>query len=99
MSLRILVLGGGGREHAIINALARSPLKPELYCAPGNPGISTKATCLSDLDPLDPTAVTDRARELEIDLVVVGPEAPLVAGVVDSLSEAGIAAFGPGREA
>ena len=99
MSLRILVLGGGGREHAIINALARSPLKPELYCAPGNPCISTKATCLSDLDPLDPTAVTDRARELEIDLVVVGPEAPLVAGVVDSLSEAGIAAFGPGREA
>jgi len=99
LSLRILVLGGGGREHAIINALARSPLKPELYCAPGNPGISTKATCLSDLDPLDPTAVTDRARELEIDLVVVGPEAPLVAGVVDSLSEAGIAAFGPGREA
>ncbi len=99
MSLRILVLGGGGREHAIINALARSPRKPELYCAPGNPGISTKATCLPDLDPLDPTAVTDRARELEIDLVVVGPEAPLVAGVVDSLSEAGIAAFGPGREA
>ncbi|MCC6754743.1 MAG: phosphoribosylamine--glycine ligase [Solirubrobacterales bacterium] len=99
MSLRILVLGGGGREHAIINALARSPRKPELYCAPGNPGISTKATCLPDLDPLDPAAVTDRARELEIDLVVVGPEAPLVAGVVDSLSEAGIAAFGPGREA
>jgi len=99
LSLRILVLGGGGREHAIINALARSPRKPELYCAPGNPGISTKATCLPDLDPLDPAAVTDRARELEIDLVVVGPEAPLVAGVVDSLSEAGIAAFGPGREA
>ena len=97
--MRILVVGGGGREHAIINALARSPRKHELYCAPGNPGISTKATCLSDLDPLDPTAVTDRARELEIDLVVVGPEAPLVAGVVDSLSEAGIAAFGPGREA
>lgn len=93
------MLGGGGREHAIIKALARSPQAPELYCAPGNPGIATEATCLPDLDPEDPEAVAERARELGIDLVAVGPEAPLVAGVVDALNEAGIAAFGPGSAA
>ncbi len=95
MSIRILVLGGGGREHAIVKALSRSPQAPELFCAPGNPGIAADATCLPDLDPVDPAAVTERARELDIDLVAVGPEAPLVAGVVDALAEAGIAAFGP----
>ncbi|MBN8870046.1 MAG: phosphoribosylamine--glycine ligase [Solirubrobacterales bacterium] len=95
MSARILVLGGGGREHAIVKALARSPQSPELFCAPGNPGIATDATCLPDLDPVDPAAVTAKAVELGIDLIAVGPEAPLVAGVVDALSEAGIAAFGP----
>jgi phosphoribosylamine--glycine ligase len=95
LSARILVLGGGGREHAIVKALARSPQSPELFCAPGNPGIAADATCLADLDPVDPAAVTAKAVELGIDLVAVGPEAPLVAGVVDALSEAGIAAFGP----
>lgn len=95
MSIRILVLGGGGREHAIVKALSRSPQTPELFCSPGNPGIAADATCLPDLDPADPAAVTARAKELEIDLVAVGPEAPLVAGVVDALAEAGIAAFGP----
>ncbi|MCB0829969.1 MAG: phosphoribosylamine--glycine ligase [Solirubrobacterales bacterium] len=95
MSVRILVLGGGGREHAIVKALARSPRSPELFCAPGNPGIASDARCLPDLDPVDPDAVTATAKELEIDLVVVGPEAPLVAGVVDRLTGAGIAAFGP----
>lgn len=99
MSIRILVLGGGGREHAIVKALARSPQQPVLFCAPGNPGIARDATCLPDLDPVDVTAVTAKARELEIDLVAVGPEAPLVAGVVDALDEAGIAAFGPGGAA
>ncbi|MDQ5895234.1 MAG: phosphoribosylamine---glycine ligase [Actinomycetota bacterium] len=99
MSIRILVLGGGGREHAIVKALARSPQSPELFCAPGNPGIAADATCLPDLDPVDPAAVTARAAALEIDLVAVGPEAPLVAGVVDALEEAGIAAFGPSGEA
>ena len=97
--MRILVLGGGGREHAIVKALARSPRSPELFCAPGNPGIAVDATCLPDLDPCDVPAVVEAAREHGIDLVAVGPEAPLVAGVVDGLSEAGIAAFGPSRGA
>lgn len=99
MSIRILVLGGGGREHAIVKALARSPQTPELFCAPGNPGIAADATCLPELDPADPAAVVAKASELEIDLVAIGPEAPLVAGVVDALNEAGIAAFGPSGEA
>ncbi|HTU16018.1 MAG TPA: phosphoribosylamine--glycine ligase [Solirubrobacterales bacterium] len=97
--MRILILGGGGREHAIVKALARSPRSPELFCAPGNPGIAADASCLFDLDPTDVAKVVAAAKELEIDLVVVGPEAPLVVGVVDALTEAGIAAFGPSREA
>ncbi|MCB0858816.1 MAG: phosphoribosylamine--glycine ligase [Solirubrobacterales bacterium] len=95
MSIRILVLGGGGREHAIVKALSRSPQSPELFCAPGNPGIAADATCLPDLDPVDPAAVAAKALELGVDLVAVGPEAPLVAGVVDALADAGIASFGP----
>ena len=97
--MRILVLGGGGREHAIVKALSRSPQSPELFCAPGNPGIATDATCLPDLDPCDVEAVVEAALDEKIDLVVVGPEAPLVAGVVDGLGDAGIAAFGPSRGA
>jgi len=97
--VRILILGGGGREHAMVKALARSPQSPELFCAPGNPGIATDATCLPDLDPSDPAAVVATARDLDIDLVAVGPEAPLVVGVVDELKAAGIKAFGPGKEA
>lgn len=99
MSIRILVLGGGGREHAIVKGLSRSPQAPEIYCAPGNPGIAADATCLPDLDPADVDAVTARATELEIDLVAVGPEAPLVVGVVDALEAAGITAFGPSEAA
>jgi len=99
LSIRILVLGGGGREHAIVKALARSPQAPELFCAPGNPGIAAEATCLPELDPVDVEAVAAKARELEIDLVAVGPEAPLVVGVVDALASAGLPAFGPGASA
>ena len=97
--MKILVLGGGGREHAIVKALARSGREPELFCAPGNPGIGAEAACLPDLDPTDVGAVVAAAGELGIDLVVVGPEAPLVAGVVDGLSAAGIKAFGPSEAA
>ena len=93
--MKILVLGGGGREHAIVKALARSVREPELFCAPGNPGIAAEASCLHDLDPTDTEAVVAVAREEGIDLVVIGPEAPLVAGVVDGLAAAGIRAFGP----
>lgn len=95
----MLVLGAGGREHAIIKALARSPRQPELFCIPGNPGIAADATCLPGIDPSDVEAVVAAAKEHRIDLVAVGPEAPLVAGVVDGLTAAGIAAFGPTREA
>ena len=93
--MRVLVLGGGGREHAIVNALARSSPEPELIAAPGNPGIAAVARCLPDLDPVDVPAVVEAAKENEVDLVVVGPEAPLVAGVVDGLEAAGVKAFGP----
>ncbi|MFL5782500.1 MAG: phosphoribosylamine--glycine ligase [Thermoleophilaceae bacterium] len=92
---RVLVLGGGGREHAIVRALLRSPQRPEVLAAPGNVGIARdKIPCLPvQADDVD--GVVRTARDEGIDLVVVGPEAPLVAGVVDALAEAGIAAFGP----
>ena len=93
--MNVLVLGGGGREHAILWALARSPQAPRLFAAPGNPGMEPLATRL-DLNPCDPEAVLAAAREHRIDLVAVGPEAPLVAGVADRLREAGIPVFGPG---
>lgn len=97
--MKVLVLGGGGREHALVRALGRSGLDPELLCAPGNPGIAREATCLDDLDPLDLDAVIEVATDRGVDLVVPGPEAPLVAGVVDRLASAGVRAFGPTAEA
>jgi phosphoribosylamine--glycine ligase len=92
---RLLVLGGGGREHAIVRALLRSPQRPELLAAPGNAGIARdKVPCLPvQADDVD--SVVRTARDEGVDLVVVGPEAPLVAGVVDALAAEGIAAFGP----
>jgi phosphoribosylamine---glycine ligase len=95
--MKVLVLGGGGREHAIVRALARSPQRPELLCAPGNAGIRPDATLL-DVDIGDPDAVAAAARDAEVDLVVVGPEAPLVAGLADALLVAGVPCFGPARE-
>ena len=90
----ILVLGGGGREHALCWKLRQSPRVGRLYCAPGNPGIAQVAEC-TDLAIDDPAAVTAFAAANHIGLVVVGPEGPLVAGVVDALRAANIAAFGP----
>lgn len=92
--MKILLLGGGGREHALALALATDPDTAELIVAPGNPGIAAVAR-LEPIDPTDATAVVALAQREEIDLVVVGPEAPLVAGVVDALLAAGIPAFGP----
>ena len=92
--MKILVVGSGGREHAIIRALARSPQAPELLCAPGNAGIAADARCL-DIAVDDLQGLIDAARDERVDLVAVGPEAPLVAGLVDELAEAGITAFGP----
>jgi phosphoribosylamine---glycine ligase len=96
--VRVLLLGSGGREHALARALAADPGVTDLHTAPGNPGIAALATLHAQ--PLaDIGAVTALARSLAPDLVVVGPETPLVAGLADALRGAGIACFGPGREA
>jgi phosphoribosylamine--glycine ligase len=97
--LKALVVGGGGREHAIVRALARSAHSPELFSAPGNAGIAADAECLPEIAADDVEAIVAAARERRVDLVVVGPEMALVAGVVDALEEAGVPAFGPSAAA
>jgi len=96
--VRVLVIGSGGREHALTRALARDGEVTSLHAAPGNPGIATIAE-IHDVAPADPGSVTALAAKVRADLVVIGPEAPLVAGVADALRAAGIACFGPGRAA
>ena len=92
--MNILLLGSGGREHALAWKLAASPLTERLYCAPGNAGIANEAECVA-LDHGDHASVIAFCKAKAVDLVVVGPEIPLVAGIVDDLEAAGIKAFGP----
>ncbi|HYN98033.1 MAG TPA: phosphoribosylamine--glycine ligase [Actinomycetota bacterium] len=92
--MRVLVVGGGGREHALAWALARSPSVTEVHAAPGNPGIARVATC-HPVSTGDLPGLAGLAAHLNADLVVIGPEAPLAAGLADALQERGIAAFGP----
>jgi phosphoribosylamine--glycine ligase len=96
--MNILLLGSGGREHALAWKIAASPLTDRLICAPGNAGIASEAECVT-LDLADHAGVIAFCRENGIDFVVVGPEAPLCAGIVDDLEAAGIKAFGPSRAA
>jgi phosphoribosylamine--glycine ligase len=96
--VRVLLIGSGGREHALAEALAADPGVTEIVAAPGNPGIETVAS-LRPVDPVDPAAVAALAVESAADLVVIGPEAPLVAGVADAVRAKGIPCFGPSAEA
>ena len=96
--MKILLLGSGAREHALARALARDPQTTELVVAPGNPGTAAIATNLN-IDPCIPEEVVALATQMGADLVVVGPEAPLVAGVADAVRDAGIPCFGPSAEA
>ena len=92
--VKILVVGGGGREHAILRALKKSPLHPALYCAPGNGGISYDAVC-KDIPATDVAAMVAYAKQEAFDYVVVAQDDPLALGMVDELAKAGIPAFGP----
>src|SRR6204780_974247 len=96
--MNILLLGSGGREHALAWKMAASPLTDRLFCAPGNAGIAQEAECVA-LDLADHAAIIEFCRANRIGLVVVGPEGPLCAGIVDDLEAAGIKAFGPSRSA
>lgn len=96
--MNVLLIGSGGREHALAWALAGSPLLTQLYCAPGNAGIAEVATCVG-LDVADHAAIVGFCVDKRIDFVVVGPEVPLVAGIIDDLAAAKIKAFGPSKAA
>ena len=95
--MKVLVVGSGGREHAICWKLTQSPRIEKLYCAPGNGGIADIAECLS-VNAEDISGICAAAKGKEIDLVVIGPEVPLAMGIVDELAAIGIPAFGPNRK-
>jgi phosphoribosylamine--glycine ligase len=96
--MNVLLIGSGGREHALAWKLAASPLLTKLYASPGNPGIAQEAE-LVDLAVTDHAAIARFCGDKKIDLVVIGPEAPLVAGLADDLAAAGIRVFGPSAKA
>ena len=96
--MKILVVGGGGREHAICWKLAQSPAVDKLYCAPGNGGIASLAECVP-IAATDVDAMVSWAKERHMDFVVVAPDDPLALGMVDQLEAAGIPAFGPRKNA
>src|SRR5207342_1593324 len=96
--MNILLLGSGGREHALAWKITASPLTTKLWCAPGNAGIAREAECVA-LDIADHAAVVAFCKANKVDFVVVGPEAPLVAGIVDDLEAAGFKTFGPNKSA
>ncbi|MCE3255204.1 MAG: purD [Rickettsiaceae bacterium] len=96
---RVLVIGSGGREHAIIHQLKKSPLLEEIFCIPGNGGIEEIATCINNISISDHQAIINFCKNNQIDLVVVGPEQPLVEGLVDELELANIKVFGPKKDA
>src|SRR4051812_39963975 len=96
--MNILLLGSGGREHALAWKIAASPLVTRLWCAPGNAGIANEAECVA-LDITDHAAVIDFCRGNAVDFVVVGPDVPIAAGIVDDLHAAGFKAFGPNKAA
>lgn len=95
---KVLVIGGGGREHAIVKSLSRSPKVEEIFCAPGNAGIASDATCV-DLQVDDVEGLVNFAQRHDIDLTVIGPEAALVAGVADAFKSYGLRVFGPSKGA
>ena len=96
--MNVLLIGSGGREHALAWKLAQSATLGRLYAAPGNPGIEKHAFCV-DIDPMDAEAIIRFCTERNVEFVIFGPEAPLVAGVGDKVREAGLLVFGPSQAA
>jgi phosphoribosylamine--glycine ligase len=96
--MKVLIIGGGGREHALAYKIAMSPAVEKIYCAPGNAGIAALAECVA-IDPEDISALADFAKKQAIDLTVVGPEGPLAAGIVDRFEKSGLRVFGPSKKA
>ena len=97
--MKLMVIGGGGREHAIIKKLKENPAVEEIYCLPGNGGIAADAVCVSEIGAKDIPAQVEFAKAHGIDYAVVAPDDPLALGAVDALTEAGIPCFGPDKKA
>src|SRR6266478_5223587 len=96
--MKIFVIGSGGREHALVWKIRKNPRVRELFCAPGNAGITQEAACIS-IQPNEIERLLAFAQQKKIDLTVVGPEQPLAMGIVDAFQAAGLKIFGPSREA